>query len=108
MGGYTRLLLLLAQHALLAALALADNWAVIVSSSRYWHNYRHEANALSVYSAVRRWVPQAAQWSPVNRLAQGPGLTCLGGVAPGAWLTALGVPSDTPVPIRWSTCLPAG
>jgi hypothetical protein len=27
---------------------------VIVSSSRYWFNYRHSANALAVYAAVRR------------------------------------------------------
>lgn len=31
-----------------------DTWAVIVSSSRYWLNYRHSANALGVYQAVRR------------------------------------------------------
>ena len=28
-----------------------NNWAVIVSSSSYWHNYRHAANALSMYHA---------------------------------------------------------
>lgn len=33
----------------------ASNWAVILSSSRYWFNYRHASNALSVYQAVRRW-----------------------------------------------------
>lgn len=32
-----------------------DTWAVIVSSSRYWLNYRHTANALGVYQSVRRW-----------------------------------------------------
>ena len=32
-----------------------DTWAVILSSSRYWLNYRHSANALAVYQAVRRW-----------------------------------------------------
>ena len=26
-----------------------DNWAVIVSTSRFWHNYRHAANALGIY-----------------------------------------------------------
>ena len=31
-----------------------DNWAVIVSTSRFWHNYRHEANALGVYRWCRR------------------------------------------------------
>ena len=30
-----------------------NNWAVIVSSSSYWHNYRHAANALSMYHAAR-------------------------------------------------------
>lgn len=39
-----------------AAPADSDNWAVIVSSSRYWLNYRHTANALGVYQAVRRCV----------------------------------------------------
>ena len=29
-------------------------WAVIVSTSRYFHNYRHASSALSVYAAVRR------------------------------------------------------
>lgn len=38
--------------------AEADNWAVIVSSSRYWLNYRHTANALGVYQAVRRCAGQ--------------------------------------------------
>jgi len=27
----------------------ADNWAVIVCTSAYWHNYRHVSNALSMY-----------------------------------------------------------
>ena len=31
-----------------------DNWAVIVSTSRFWHNYRHAANALGIYRLVRR------------------------------------------------------
>ncbi|PSC75371.1 GPI-anchor transamidase isoform A [Micractinium conductrix] len=31
-----------------------DTWAVIVDSSRYWLNYRHAANALGIYQAVRR------------------------------------------------------
>ena len=50
---------LAALHALLlsgaaAAGAAGDTYAVIVSSSRYWHNYRHESNALSVYAEVKR------------------------------------------------------
>ena len=31
-----------------------DNWAVIVSTSRFWHNYRHAANALGIYRLARR------------------------------------------------------
>lgn len=36
------------------ALGSASNWAVIVSTSRYFFNYRHSTNALVVYDAVRR------------------------------------------------------
>ena len=31
----------------------SNNWAVLVSTSRYWFNYRHTANALSVYDTVK-------------------------------------------------------
>ncbi|GME77254.1 unnamed protein product [Ambrosiozyma monospora] len=31
-----------------------NNWAVIVSTSRFWFNYRHVANALSIYRTVKR------------------------------------------------------
>ena len=31
-----------------------SNWAVIVSTSRFWFNYRHSANALSIYRTCRR------------------------------------------------------
>lgn len=31
-----------------------NNWAVLVSSSRYWFNYRHMANALGMYRTVKR------------------------------------------------------
>ena len=31
-----------------------NNWAVIVSTSRYWFNYRHNANALSLYHIVKK------------------------------------------------------
>lgn len=34
----------------------SDTWAVIISSSRFWLNYRHSSNALGVYQAVRRSV----------------------------------------------------
>lgn len=48
--------------ALLAALALphfsdathTSNWAVLVSTSRFWFNYRHMANTLSLYRTVKR------------------------------------------------------
>lgn len=52
----------------------ADNWAVIVSSSRYWLNYRHTANALGIYQAVRRCGggPRAAATVPSRHLCYGP------------------------------------
>uniref|UniRef100_A0A061RZI7 Phosphatidylinositol glycan, class K n=1 Tax=Tetraselmis sp. GSL018 TaxID=582737 RepID=A0A061RZI7_9CHLO len=31
-----------------------NNWAVIVCTSRFWFNYRHISNALSVYHTVKR------------------------------------------------------
>lgn len=31
-----------------------NNWAVLVCSSRYWFNYRHVANVLSLYHSVKR------------------------------------------------------
>jgi len=31
-----------------------NNWAILVSTSRYWFNYRHEANTLSIYHTVKR------------------------------------------------------
>lgn len=31
-----------------------SNWAVLVSTSRFWFNYRHMSNALSMYRAVKR------------------------------------------------------
>jgi len=37
-----------------------SNWAVIVSSSRYWFNYRHNANALSIYHILKqRGIPDS-------------------------------------------------
>lgn len=32
----------------------SNNWAVLVCSSRYWYNYRHVANVLSIYRTVKR------------------------------------------------------
>jgi glycosylphosphatidylinositol transamidase (GPIT) subunit GPI8 len=31
----------------------SSNWAIIVSTSIFWYNYRHTANALAVYRAVK-------------------------------------------------------
>ncbi|XP_023937019.1 putative GPI-anchor transamidase [Bicyclus anynana] len=31
-----------------------NNWAVLVDTSRFWFNYRHVANALSIYRSVKR------------------------------------------------------
>ncbi|RKO99549.1 hypothetical protein CXG81DRAFT_5834, partial [Caulochytrium protostelioides] len=32
----------------------ANNWAVLVCTSRFWFNYRHVANTLSIYHTVKR------------------------------------------------------
>ena len=32
----------------------SDNWAVLVCTSRFWFNYRHVANVLSLYHSVKR------------------------------------------------------
>ena len=47
------LLGLLALPALTEA-AHTSNWAVLVSTSRFWFNYRHMANTLSLYRTVKR------------------------------------------------------
>lgn len=38
----------------LAAAEHTSNWAVLVSTSRFWFNYRHLANVLSLYRTVKR------------------------------------------------------
>ncbi|TPX15933.1 uncharacterized protein E0L32_000267 [Thyridium curvatum] len=38
----------------LAAAEHTSNWAVLVCTSRFWFNYRHLANALSIYRTVKR------------------------------------------------------
>ena len=43
------LALVLVSHA-----AHTSNWAVLVSTSRFWFNYRHLANTLSLYRTVKR------------------------------------------------------
>ncbi len=35
--------------------AYTSNWAVIVSTSRHWLNYRHSANALAMYRVLKRF-----------------------------------------------------
>jgi len=40
--------------ALLATAEHTSNWAVLVSTSRFWFNYRHLANVLSLYRTVKR------------------------------------------------------
>lgn len=35
-------------------LAHGSNWAVLVCSSKFWFNYRHMANTLSMYRTVKR------------------------------------------------------
>ena len=49
----------LSQLCLLAFLSLTlaahtNNWAVLVSTSRFWFNYRHLSNTLSLYRTVKR------------------------------------------------------
>lgn len=49
--------LLLAVVLLLSSFAFAEhtsNWAVLVGTSRFWFNYRHLANVLSIYRTVKR------------------------------------------------------
>jgi glycosylphosphatidylinositol transamidase (GPIT) subunit GPI8 len=36
----------------LGAASHTNNWAVLVCTSRYWFNYRHMANTLSLYRQV--------------------------------------------------------
>lgn len=33
---------------------VTNNWAVLVSTSKYWFNYRHAANVLSIYRSIKR------------------------------------------------------
>lgn len=50
-------LIRLLQVLLLACVVAAEhtsNWAVLVSTSRFWFNYRHLANVLSLYRTVKR------------------------------------------------------
>lgn len=42
-----------AQH-IVSTSGHTNNWAVLVSTSRFWFNYRHMANTLSLYRTVKR------------------------------------------------------
>ncbi|KAG6196901.1 hypothetical protein E4U10_000571 [Claviceps purpurea] len=48
------LALALAVFASLVASEHTSNWAVLVCTSRFWFNYRHLANVLSIYRTVKR------------------------------------------------------
>ncbi|KAL6715131.1 glycosylphosphatidylinositol anchor biosynthesis [Lecanora helva] len=48
------LLSLLSLHLLPIPATHTSNWAVLVSTSRFWFNYRHLANVLSLYRTVKR------------------------------------------------------
>lgn len=43
-----------AEATLKSANGPTNNWAVLVSSSKYWYNYRHAANVLSIYRSIKR------------------------------------------------------
>src|SRR5437870_12247617 len=46
-------LLLSMSSASLSSVSPCSNWAVLISTSRYWFNYRHSANTLSMYRIVK-------------------------------------------------------
>src|SRR5690349_16637822 len=48
------LCLLLLLQGSICLTAHTSNWAVLVSTSRFWFNYRHLANVLSLYRTVKR------------------------------------------------------
>lgn len=50
----TTLLTTFSSLCLLSNAAHTSNWAVLVSTSRFWFNYRHLANTLSLYRTVKR------------------------------------------------------
>ena len=31
-----------------------NNWAILVDTSKFWFNYRHVANVLSIYRSIKR------------------------------------------------------
>jgi phosphatidylinositol glycan class K len=54
MAPFTYLFALLALFLALTSATHTSNWAVLVSTSRFWFNYRHLANVLSLYRTVKR------------------------------------------------------
>lgn len=44
----------LPDHFVRRASGHTNNWAVLVDTSRFWFNYRHVANVLSIYRSVKR------------------------------------------------------
>lgn len=44
----------LPDHFVERAAGHTNNWAVLVDTSRFWFNYRHVANVLSIYRSVKR------------------------------------------------------
>ena len=50
----TTVLLSLCSLLILSEAAHTSNWAVLVSTSRFWFNYRHLSNTLSLYRTVKR------------------------------------------------------
>ena len=44
----------LLSHDSTALASVTNNWAILVSSSKYWFNYRHAANVLSIYRSIKR------------------------------------------------------
>jgi phosphatidylinositol glycan class K len=54
MAPFTYLFALLALCLSLTSATHTSNWAVLVSTSRFWFNYRHLANVLSLYRTVKR------------------------------------------------------
>jgi phosphatidylinositol glycan class K len=54
MTPFTYLFAILALCLALASATHTSNWAVLVSTSRFWFNYRHLANVLSMYRTVKR------------------------------------------------------
>ncbi|AGO12767.1 AaceriADR299Wp [[Ashbya] aceris (nom. inval.)] len=52
--GLVACLFLIWSNVVSAGTSHTNNWAVLVSTSRFWFNYRHMANVLSLYRTVRR------------------------------------------------------